>query len=253
MANQGQFANQQGSLANQLMQQSQGQGPSAAQNMLQQAQNTQMNQNNAMAASARGGVNPALLARNVMNQNAVAGQNTNAQAATMRSQEQLGAQNSLANVLNQGQATQLGYQNLGLSQDQSMLNAQMEAQKINAGIAQANTAAANAMTSGALSGASSMMAMSDENLKKNVKDGSNSIQSFLDHISAKKYKYKDEKDGKGSQVSVMAQDLEKSPVGKQMVVETGHGKGVDYGKGFAAILAAQADMHKRMKDLEGRA
>ena len=72
MGNQQQFTNQQSALANQLMAQSQGQGPSAAVNMLQQAQNNQMNQNAAMAASARGGVNPALLARNVMNQNAVA-------------------------------------------------------------------------------------------------------------------------------------------------------------------------------------
>lgn len=79
---------------------------------------------------------------------------------------------------------------------------------------------------------------------------SEKLKGFLDNLKATKYQYKDEKWGAGDHVSPMAQDLEKSDLGKQMVVDTPQGKMVDYGKGFGYMLAAQAHNHRRLGDLE---
>lgn len=78
-------------------------------------------------------------------------------------------------------------------------------------------------------------------------------KSFLDALQAYSYKYKDPKHGQGQQLSVMAQDLEKAgPVGRSMVQQTPEGKMVNYAKGFAGILAAQAHLNERLKDIEAR-
>lgn len=77
-------------------------------------------------------------------------------------------------------------------------------------------------------------------------------KNFLDAIQATSFEYKKGKNmPEGRFLGVMAQDLEKAgPVGKSMVQQTPAGKQVDFGRGFAAILAAQADLNKRMKKLE---
>lgn len=48
----------------------------------------------------------------------------------------------------------------------------------------------------------------------------------------------------------MAQELEKSAVGDSMVEDTPDGKMVNYGKGFGAVLAAQAHLNERLNKLE---
>lgn len=111
--------------------------------------------------------------------------------------------------------------------------------------------------SGIAQGAAKMIAPtptptpSDKNNKKNIKKGDGNIESFLDHLAAYEYDYKEGKGPKGKKTSVMAQDLEKSKVGKQMVKNTKDGKMVDYGQGFAAMLAGMANLHDRMKKMEG--
>ena len=50
----------------------------------------------------------------------------------------------------------------------------------------------------------------------------------------------------------MAQDLEKTTLGKQFVLDTPAGKLVDMGQGLAAILASQSYLNSRMKRLEAR-
>lgn len=92
---------------------------------------------------------------------------------------------------------------------------------------------------------------SDERLKKDVKDFD--AGAFLDSLTGKSYRYKDPaKFGEGRNAGVMAQDLEKTPEGKALVKDTPEGKMVDYGKGFGALLGSMADMHKRLKKVEGR-
>lgn len=98
-----------------------------------------------------------------------------------------------------------------------------------------------------------MLAMSDEEEKtgKQKEGKSGDLYGFLDALKAYKYNYKDPKFGEGDHYSVMAQDLEQSPVGKKMVMNTNEGKLVDYNKGLPAMLAAQAQLHERLKRLEG--
>ncbi len=76
----------------------------------------------------------------------------------------------------------------------------------------------------------------------------------MDSLTSYKYHYKKpEKHGEGQHYGVMAQDLEKTPEGSAMVEDTPEGKKVDYGQGFGTLLAAMADVHRRVKDLEGAA
>jgi hypothetical protein len=96
-------------------------------------------------------------------------------------------------------------------------------------------------------------AMSDEDAKSEIKPGAKQVESFLEAMKAHSYEYKDkEKHGAGKHVSPMAQELEKTELGKSMVVDTPEGKMVDYGKGFGAMLAANAALHERVKKLEGK-
>lgn len=147
-----QVAGQQGQLANMLFNQAQGNGPSVAQNMLNQA----TNQNVAQAAStlaSQKGINPGLAARLILQNQANQGQQAAGQAAGLRAQEQLGALGQLGGALeaqrqqNIGQS--LGQVQSGLSQVQGLgglqnqqnainVQNQMEAQRLNQSTAEEN-------------------------------------------------------------------------------------------------------------------
>jgi hypothetical protein len=106
-------------------------------------------------------------------------------------------------------------------------------------------------------GGATAMAASDEKSKTKKGAGGDNVKSFLDAINANSYEYKEEfKDkglgGEGTFVSPMAQELEKTELGKSMVIDTPEGKVVDYGKGFGAMLASQAMLNDRLKKLEGK-
>ena len=76
-------------------------------------------------------------------------------------------------------------------------------------------------------------------------------RKFLDALQAYEYKYKHEGPNATPQLGIMAQDLEKTRLGKQMVVENELGqKHVDFGRGFGALLASQAELNKRIAKLE---
>ena len=93
---------------------------------------------------------------------------------------------------------------------------------------------------------------SDIRAKTNISPGSGEVESFLDALNSYKYEYKDPSgsDEAGMFVGVMAQDLEKTPMGASFVKDTPNGKMVDYGHGLAAILASQASLHDRIRHLE---
>lgn len=234
-----------------LNNQMQGRGPSVADMFQAKAANDAAQNAMAYANSARGDINPALLQRNAQ-KNAMAAQaQGNQQAAIMKQQEALNA----AQLFGQNRAQNLGqeqfYQNLGMQGDMANQNSFNSVQGINAGIAQNNAANQQKFYGGVIQGASqAAMMASDENLKKDVKPGGASIEAFLDALSAHKYSYKDKSYGEGEFVSPMAQELEKTPIGDSMVVDTPQGKMVDYGKGFGAVLAAQAHLNKKLKELE---
>ena len=100
--------------------------------------------------------------------------------------------------------------------------------------------------------ASTGFAGSDIRTKTNISPGSGEVESFLDALNAYTYEYKDPNgsDEAGMFAGVMAQDLEKTPMGASFVQDTPQGKMVDYGHGLAAILASQANIHDRLRTLE---
>ena len=65
------------------------------------------------------------------------------------------------------------------------------------------------------------MAMSDEREKTNIEEVSDEdLQELRESIKAYKFNYKDKKNGVGDWIGVMAQDLENSKIGRELV-ETG--------------------------------
>lgn len=193
MGNYNQSQGQQQQLINQLQGQSMGQGPGSqlSNNFLHQAQDT--NAANAMGLmSSQKGINPAMAARMAGNQSAMGNQQAAGQAANLNLQQQLAAQGQLGGILNQnqnananlfnaqtgmssnqfGQALGANQQNNALmsgnnmdaqrlnqlTQSQNAANA-MGAQGINAGTANANTAARTQTGGGILGGLGSIGGM----------------------------------------------------------------------------------------------
>ena len=96
--------------------------------------------------------------------------------------------------------------------------------------------------------------LSDETEKENIKPAkgsANEIETFMNAIKEYNYNYKNKANGTGEKTGVMAQDLEKTSVGKTMVDENGKGqKVVDTNKAIGAILAGMADLNKKIKKME---
>lgn len=93
--------------------------------------------------------------------------------------------------------------------------------------------------------------LSDQNAKKDIKSGDKDIQRFLDNLSSKSYDYKDqEKNPKGKQLGVLAQDVEKSDAGKDMIVETDDGKAIEVTEAVSKLLSAVANLNRRVKKSE---
>jgi len=123
--------NQQQTLANMLMQQSNGAGPNPALQQLKQ----QTALNNAQAAglvSSQKGINPAL-ASMIASQNASnANQNAAGQAATLQAQQQLASQGGLANVLANMSSSANQRTALGIGANQTMNSANQSQSQSNA-------------------------------------------------------------------------------------------------------------------------
>lgn len=273
----GAYDQQQMALNKQLMNQAQGIGPSVAGAQLQQATDQNIAQQQALAASARGG-NVGMAQRIASQQAGQIQQQSAQQMGLLRLQEQQQAQGLLNSGIGQGGSMALNNQagkdgfNLGLvgaanARDMGDVAAGQASGKAfgefvsnlaGGGMKDAagggGGGGAGAAGGGKAAGAAKMAAIggSDENMKKDIKPGDKEIASFLDAMKAHSYKYKDEKHGEGKKVSPMAQELEKTSLGKSMVKEGPDGKMVDYGAGFGAMMAAMASLNQRTKELEGK-
>ena len=93
---------------------------------------------------------------------------------------------------------------------------------------------------------------SDKNLKKDIKDGKEDIKAFLNELKAYSYKYKNPEHGEGDYVTPMAQDIEKTALGKNLIIETPEGKMVNYAKAGGTMLGAAAMLNDRMNDMESK-
>lgn len=213
-----------------------GTAPSVAQQQLKQATDQNVAQQYGFAASMRGR-SPGAGARQAAANTAAINQQAGSQAALLRAQETEQARAGLNQDLGRMDTGAANFAQIGEKAGEA--NDNMFG-KILGGV-----------------GAAGAALFSDKKLKTDIEDGDQKVESFLDAMKAYSYKYKPSVEGKkgapkGEHVSPMAQDLEKSEVGKDMVEDTPEGKVVDYGRGFGAMLAAQANLHERLKKLEGK-
>jgi hypothetical protein len=94
---------------------------------------------------------------------------------------------------------------------------------------------------------------SDIRMKKDIRSADSEVEGFLDALNAYQYQYKNPSKPyaePGAFVGIMAQDLEKSSMGKSFVKDTPEGKVLNMNHGLAAILAGQANINERLRELE---
>ena len=210
---------------------------SIATEQLRQGLQQQLSQQQAMAAGASP-ANAAMAARNAAMNMGKASYGMTGQAAAAQLAERQMAAEQLAR-LNLGQREQDINVGVGSRKNQiDALNPGMDKpkgpstwEKIFAG------------------GAAVAPLFSDERLKEDVKGGDKAVRHALSKLSAKSYRYKDEGHGKGEQLGILAQDLERAGL-KQAVIDTPVGKAVDVGKLSGANAAMIAHLGKRISKLE---
>lgn len=107
---------------------------------------------------------------------------------------------------------------------------------------------------GQLSIAPEVAALSDERekIKISTKKAAEKITEFLDNLEPAEYEYKNEDYGEGKHISVMAQQMEKSEVGKKFVKEMDNKKFIDYGHALPMMMATIANIHGRLNKVEKR-
>lgn len=187
---------------------------------------------------------------NAMNRQNVAAQNLAARQNIANQQ---------ANIANQQQMYNKGLEQQQFQNRMAKAGAQNQATGNLAGMyaQQAGAQAqADASTMGSIAGLGAAAMMSDVRVKTDIEEGSKSVRDMLDELQPYEYDYKDEikedPSMEGRQLGVMAQDLEDSDLGQEFVQEDMDGvKRVDYGKMGSTQLAALADLHQRLKKLEG--
>lgn len=213
-------------------------GQMQQQSFNQQAQKAQANdaisQFNAQTQNQMGQYNTTAKnnaqATNLQNAQRIADANTATRNAQQQYNKQL-AQQDFENRYKKAGGTASAYQN--------------QAGQFNA----AGQQTMNLVGSGIQAGATAAAAASDERLKEDVEPFDAS--AFLDSLTPSKYNYKNPaKHGEGKQVGVMAQDVEKEV--PQMVKEGPDGKYLDYNKAGGPIFASMAELHERLKKLEGK-
>lgn len=153
---QGTYFNQ-SSLANQLMQQSQGQGPNPALAQLNQTTNQNVQNQGALMASQRGAsANPALIARQAAMQGANTQQQAAGQAATLNAQQQLAAEQGAAGIYGQQASEGLNQQSISqgalAAQNSAITQGQLGAENITANANAQNTGIFGNILGGAASG-----------------------------------------------------------------------------------------------------
>lgn len=91
---------------------------------------------------------------------------------------------------------------------------------------------------------------SDRNLKTDIHDGADDAQEILDALTPFLFRYVSSEYGDGQLLGVMAQDLEKSNVGKQMIIDYPNGKAIDPHKAISALLGIVAHLNNKITKLE---
>jgi hypothetical protein len=188
-----------------------------------------------LAASQRGVSNPALAMRQAQLSAQQAGLEAAQQGAILGEQERRSADQFLVNQAN-------AQRGVAFQQDQANISNSLASQKQQAEM---------------ISGIGQVAAKSDKDAKENIKEENNvskAIEQFTSAIKGYEFEYKNKSDGTGKKVGVMAQDLEKSKIGKTIVDEDENGdKVINTNKAIGALLAATAEMNKKIEKLSKKA
>lgn len=175
-----------------------------------------------------------------------------ANLANLQSAIQQGASNDqlMLNLMNQGFTRDQAVAQINIASEQ--LKAQNYATSMGAasGLATQKSTMqqlAPAIVGGvATLGGAALMA-SDRKLKKNIKRNEKPAKEFLNALKNYDFHYKSQRFG-DKHYGVIAQDLEKTRAGRQMVSNTPAGKVIHANPG--PILAALASIHRRQEELE---
>jgi hypothetical protein len=150
-----------------------------------------------------------------------------------------------AEVLARNQLAQVNLQAM-ISQEATRLDRGNDSQQ------NATQAAGTALAAAGTVATALGSAASDRRLKKNIKYNDKEVEQFLSALHAYSFDYKDSKFGQGTHLGIMAQDAEKSALGKSFVEETPEGKMIDGKKALGVMLAGLANINKRIQKLEGK-
>jgi hypothetical protein len=247
-----QYSPEQAAFQAQLKAQALGQDPtSQAQLQLQRGTDRNLSQIAGAARSAR--ANQGLALREAFKAQAMANQDMAGQAATLRAQERAAAQDAYAQDLMRQQQSKQNLEGLrsgiaGATQ-QLQYNANLNKQQQTKDLFQQGANAALKTNF-----AQELLGKSDKMAKKDIKEISpKDLEEFATKLKASTFKYKKpngEPYQKGEVAGIMAQDLEKSKIGKDMVVESDGGKMIDFKRAVPATMAAVSEVMKRIKKLE---
>lgn len=220
-----------------------GQVPSAAEMQLKQAADRATAQSFGMAKSFKG-TSPAFLQKAALQTQADAASQLSRDAAILRAQEQQAAESAYGSEL-----TKEAQSRQNLAQLRAQTRGDVE--RIKAGQVAAEQENRMRLISGLGQG---LATLSDKEEKKNIKLlKEKELKEMLKDISPSKFEYKDENKegaGKGTFVGVMAQDLEKSKLTKDLVKDTKDGKKVDFGKAIGTILASQSVLNEEIEKIK---
>lgn len=169
---------QEQALAQQLQLQAAGQGPNPALQELNQATNRNIQQGAGMIASQKG-INPALAARMASQNTAMANQQAAGQAASLGAHQQLAAQGQMGQLYgqlgNQNQNYQALLQQANQSQNALMSQNSLASQGMNANIAAGNAATRGAINSSLVGGFTGLAALGGRNMAGGNNSGTGSM------------------------------------------------------------------------------
>lgn len=172
--------------------------------------------------------------------------------ATMKALQRYGqdfASNEYNNAYNRNYARLSQLAGLGANANQNLMNAagnygsQVSGNMTGLGNANASAQIAQANRTTDLMGQGIGAYFSDVRLKKNIVPLSKkNIEEMKQYLKAFSFNYKSEEHGQGDWVGVMAQDLEKSKLGRTLVIHDSQGnKQIDLRKVLSMFLATMAE------------